>query len=373
MNENPLTYYDGHVDLYRELATKLQSLVTDLLRTEIMAVHSVSSRVKTRSSLAKKLERVGGSYRSLDDVTDVIGIRIICHFADDVDAVGKLIEREFDVDRINTTDKRELLDPDRFGYLSVHHIVSLAPNRAELAEYRRFPKVPMEIQTRSILQHAWAEIEHDIGYKATYEVPRHLRRRFSRVAGLLELADEEFRQIRDDLARYEQSVRNGIDEDPQSVLLDLVSLTAFVEQERLVQRIDERISNVTGRSPVELTNRYLDMTLKRLQLAGLTNLAQVRKNLASRDEVVVRFAERFVGQKQNRTVTFPRGISLFFLAYVIVAESESDEVIASFISAAELTISVGHLRETYRASQRASKRPQATRRGRRLAPQRRKK
>jgi hypothetical protein len=128
-------------------------------------------------------------------------------------------------------------------------------------------------------------------------------------------------------------------------------------------------ARVTDRSPIQLTNRYLDMTLKRLRLAGLRNLAEVRKTLDSRAEHVVRFAERFVGPKQKGAVTFPRGISLFFLAYVIVAESESDQVIADFISAAELKISIGHLRETYLASQLASNRTPRTARATRLAPQ----
>jgi ppGpp synthetase/RelA/SpoT-type nucleotidyltranferase len=113
-----------------------------------------------------------------------------------------MVEREFVVDRTNSVDKRTLLDPDRFGYQSLHYVAALSVARTGLAEYGRFTGLRVEIQIRSTLQHAWAEIEHDLGYKSAAGVPRDIRRRFSRIAGLLELADEEFSVIRRDLDAY---------------------------------------------------------------------------------------------------------------------------------------------------------------------------
>jgi putative GTP pyrophosphokinase len=83
--------------------------------------------------------------------------------------VAELIEREFVIDRDNTVDKRKQLDPDRFGYLSLHHIVQLGPTRSQLVEYSSFGGIKAEIQTRSILQHSWAEVEHDLGYKSSID------------------------------------------------------------------------------------------------------------------------------------------------------------------------------------------------------------
>ncbi|TMR94372.1 GTP pyrophosphokinase [Nonomuraea basaltis] len=111
-------------------------------------------------------------------------------------------------------DKRKALDPDRFGYLSLHYVASLDTRRAELAEYKRFANNGFEIQIRSILQHAWAEIEHDLGYKSRLGVPSTTRRRFSRLAGLLELADAEFVSIRDELRLYEKRVESDLANQP---------------------------------------------------------------------------------------------------------------------------------------------------------------
>ncbi|MEA2603796.1 MAG: pyrophosphokinae [Acidobacteriota bacterium] len=206
-----LVEYERLEHLYAAFATRAETLIREILIHEQIVVHSVTSRAKAVESLRRKLTKKGAAYSVLNDVTDLAGIRITTFFAEDVDKVATIIEREFTVDQVNTTDKRVSLDPDRFGYLSLHHVVSLHPSRQSLAEYRRFPAMKAEIQTRSILQHAWAEIEHDLGYKAKHEIPRHVRRRFSRIAGLLELADDEFAVIRRELVAYETAVPEEIE------------------------------------------------------------------------------------------------------------------------------------------------------------------
>src|SRR5712691_1782694 len=156
-----LREYDAQCDVYAAFASKLQQLIQDLLAERGIAVLSVTSRLKGRDKFRQKILRPGSEYQSLAQVTDVAGVRVTTYFADDVDVVAKLIQSEFTIDENNSIDKRAMLDPDRFGYLSFHHVVSLGSSRAELREYRRFPALKAEVQTRSILQHAWAEIEHD--------------------------------------------------------------------------------------------------------------------------------------------------------------------------------------------------------------------
>jgi len=68
----------------------------------------------------------------------------------------------------------------------------------KLSEYALFDKMKCEIQVRTILQHAWAEIEHDLVYKSPADIPFRVRRRFASLAGLLEIADREFESLRQD-------------------------------------------------------------------------------------------------------------------------------------------------------------------------------
>lgn len=159
-------------------------------------IYDLTARLKTPQSLEEKLRRKG-PYSYLQEVTDLVGLRVITYFVEDVTAVSRLLEAQFEVDWQNSADKSKLLDPDRFGYMGVHYVL-------------RQGGMAFEVQIRSILQHAWAEIEHDLGYKSRDAVPRDVRRRFYRLAGLLEVADEEFTAIH----RLSRQHRREAEADP---------------------------------------------------------------------------------------------------------------------------------------------------------------
>ena len=190
-----LITYDERKDKFESYALTLKSLLTTLIRNEKISIHSLESRVKTKKSLEGKINKKG-KYKSIDDITDIVGIRIITHYADDVDKIAAIVEKEFTIDQENSIDKRTSIAPDKFGYLSLHYIVTLNSTRTNLKEYEVYKNIKAELQIRSILQHAWAEIEHDIGYKSATGLPNEIRRYFSRLAGLLEMADDEFIKIR---------------------------------------------------------------------------------------------------------------------------------------------------------------------------------
>ena len=161
-----------------------------------LLVAAIEYRVKAEESLAGKLELKGGKYKSLADITDIIGLRVITFYTDDVDKVASAVERLFTVDWDNSVDKRKIHEIDSFGYLSLHYICS-----KEGFPYR------FEIQMRTVLQHAWANMNHDTGYKSGVEVPREYLRNLSRLAGMLELVDEQFSLIRSELTDYRRRVR----------------------------------------------------------------------------------------------------------------------------------------------------------------------
>jgi len=100
----------------------------------------------------------------------------------------------------------------------------MSKDRCANDEYRHCEGLKAEIQIRSILQHGWAEIEHDLGYKTNISLPNHLRRRLSLLSGLLELADSAFLTIRDELKKYENELPTLIQYQPEKVLIDKVSL-----------------------------------------------------------------------------------------------------------------------------------------------------
>ncbi len=311
-----LAEYDDRLALHERFAATSEGLIRQLLKGENLRVHSVTSRVKERSHLAEKLSRLGKDYTTLSDVTDVVGVRVITHFEDEVDRIAAVVQREFLVDTEKSIDKRKALDPDRFGYISLHFICSMSRERAALAEYREFAGIFCEIQVRSILQHAWAEIEHDLGYKVGAPIPAPIRRRFSRLAGLLEIGDSEFAHIRDDLAAYAERVTEDIQERPSSVGLDDVSLNAFITNDPTLIQLDKQIVEYLGAA---LRDEYnFQFLADVLRYAGIQTIEQLQTALETRKEFILKQYKSRVAVGEYETVS--PGIGIFHLFEVLLAE-----------------------------------------------------
>nr|ABP44094.1 RelA/SpoT domain protein [Mycolicibacterium gilvum PYR-GCK] len=170
------------------------ALVTGLLDDAGINYLSVAARTKTVESFAAKTRRRGADGKPLYseplvEVTDLIGLRVITYLREDVDTVANLLAEEMRL--LDDRDMgQETAREGRWGYASRHLLVGVEGVQQ-----------PASIQVRTVLQHAWAEFEHEIRYKGSIPeayVP-DLDRRFTLAAGLLELADREFSAVRERL------------------------------------------------------------------------------------------------------------------------------------------------------------------------------
>ncbi|WP_441293061.1 hypothetical protein ACSRUE_06010 [Sorangium sp. KYC3313] len=120
-------------------------------------------------------------------------------------------------------------------------MAKLTTHRTRLPEHGPFADTTAEIQARTILQHAWAEIEHDIQYKSTSVIPTEIRRRFMSIAGMLEIADREFQAIQDADRILTDEARSRVEEGQ----LDQVEVTPDSVKAFLDKRLgrDGRISD----------------------------------------------------------------------------------------------------------------------------------
>jgi putative GTP pyrophosphokinase len=308
--------YDQQTETYRAFTAKLRALIDDLLSARDIRVHSITCRTKTRQSLIRKLAQPRRAYDTVRDVTDIVGVRVVTYFADDVDRVAAMISDEFVIDAEKSADKRDALAADRFGYLSLHYIVSLHPGRADLTEYRDYAGMKAELQIRSILQHAWAEIEHDLGYKAESEVPRRVRRYFSRVAGLLELADDEFVRIRDILSDHVRAVDESITAAPEDVEIHKLSLESFITKEIVVSEIDGAIAELTGGRVDDLGERTLEQFVVGLRYLHIATIADLKSALEVHRPDIIALARAWL-QPQSGNVQC--GVSILYLQYCVLA------------------------------------------------------
>ena len=196
---------------YRLLSEKMKEFLSSILTSKGIAPHSITSREKDPEELREKITREGGVPDAMfNGISDLAGVRIIAYFPSDVDKIVPLIEEEFNIDSKHSMDKRLSSDPAIFGYASVHFVAEFRPGMLKLPDYALFDKMKCEIQVRTILQHAWAEIEHDIVYKSPEDIPFRVRRRFACLAGLLEIADREFGSLRQDEMAVRQAVQSRI-------------------------------------------------------------------------------------------------------------------------------------------------------------------
>lgn len=236
--EEILSAYHEKLPILQRLAQKTYDQLNEVLRAQGVEINSIERRVKTEKSLRGKLEIKGGKYNTINDVTDLVGIRVITYYTDDVDKVAAIVKNLFKVDWENSVDKRKLHKLDSFGYNSLHYICHLRNEEDELKD------IPFEIQMRTALQHVWSAIEHDIGYKGAVKLPPEFRRQFSRLAGMMELADDEFSRLRTIMSDYRRMlqglVKSGqLDEVP----LSKESFRNYLELQPFM-RLNKRIAAV---------------------------------------------------------------------------------------------------------------------------------
>ncbi len=274
---------ETYVELGEIVSEKLKA-IADSSGTLVMGLEH---RVKAEKSLEGKLYRSGDWYQKLEDLTDLVGARVILYFSDDVDKIGTLVEQAFDIDWALSSDKRTLLDPDSFGYLSLHYICSLPRDcgyREELCSIR------FEIQIRSILQHAWAQINHDMGYKSQFGVPRTVVREFARLSGLLELADEEFVRARDHIGLYIAETREKIKNDNAGdVLIDLISLKEYMLHNRSMRAFLSELASIENSEIAEIDPESYIAQLKWL---GITTIGQLQEMLGRDRSIALALAKR---------------------------------------------------------------------------------
>ena len=298
-----------------EVAGGLERELASLLAERQVMVHFVSSRVKSPASLRRKLARPEKTYQSLWDVTDLVGLRIATYFEDTMEEVARLVEHRFAVDFGHSTDKHRFTDTGTFGYRSLHYVCARPGNPVD-------PRFRFEIQVRTALQHAWAEVEHDLGYKAD-ALPASIRRRFSRVASLLEIADQEFVALRRELSVYQATVEGQVARADGRVSLDEVSVAALVRTPEFVA-LDEQVGRALER-PRSETLYFPEYLLKLLRLSGLSTTGEVRDALARHGAQVpsvvgpyFELSARTWGFGRDAVRSVEAGYGLFFLAHLVI-------------------------------------------------------
>lgn len=200
--------YQGLRPSYERMTTCLQEAMKELLLANNIPSVDVVSRVKDIDSAFGKIE-LKKYLNPFDEVEDWCGLRIICYYPSDIDRVSAVLQEEFAVQEKEDTSLR--LKPHEFGYRSTHFILKIKDSWLHAPAYRGLGALKAEVQVRTLLMHAWAEIEHKLAYKSTDQVPPQFKRKLYRLSAKFEEADEQFEDLRIGLNEYRASLRAAPD------------------------------------------------------------------------------------------------------------------------------------------------------------------
>jgi len=173
-------------------------VVNDLkerIEQTLSTLHSrpaVKVRIKNFYSYYKKYLRLLKNGNTDVRITDLMGLRIVCPFIEDLGTVESLIKGRFDVLEV---ERKGHYTFKEFGYESTHLLIRIPD---DIIALRGRPDTDVaEIQIRTILQDAWAEVEHELYYKAEFNpVDEPMKRKLAAVNASLTLADIIFQEVR---------------------------------------------------------------------------------------------------------------------------------------------------------------------------------
>jgi len=177
-----------------KLAASLASELTQLVAQEhIPLAVPIEFRVKTWASIAEKMERKELEITSITDLQDLIGLRFILLYRRHIDSVHLILDKTLSI--LSREDTGQRLGEDQFGYQSVHYVVALRPEWLTVPSFAGCDDLHIEIQIRTLAQHMWAAVSHQLQYKTPGAVPQPVRRSINRVSAMLETVDLEFERV----------------------------------------------------------------------------------------------------------------------------------------------------------------------------------
>ncbi|MBF0262006.1 MAG: hypothetical protein HQL97_09265, partial [Magnetococcales bacterium] len=192
-----LDQYDESFELYRAYSERLMINLGEVFNKTSLPISAISGDLMSRSSLKKFLTERGGYYSRLRDIENLITVRVVVYFSDDIDLAVTLINKEFALDD-SFQPVSEIPDQDRFGINTRRFDIKLVTDQYARPEYQRFNGLKAELEIRTVLQHSWSEVKgiFDV-LVGKSRLPGQNVNKLAQISYLLKMADEELVRIKD--------------------------------------------------------------------------------------------------------------------------------------------------------------------------------
>lgn len=237
-------WYDKNESLYQSLLTKAESIVKELLDSESVSYFTTENRVKKFPSWKDKFIR--DNCVRPEEVLDLAGLRIIGRTLGNVRRIETMVTRNFKIHPPGRDDKQKELGRDKIGYISIHYTASLSYDHIKLSENRKFTGLKFEIQIRTILQHVWAEFEHDKIYKSKNELPEDYQRELYLVSAQLETADRQIQHVADYIEKHSMDVSRQVRGGNLDIKIDPITMEAYMNERFPENEMSKRIPPMYG-------------------------------------------------------------------------------------------------------------------------------
>lgn len=191
--------FSRRLPTYQFLEIEGKYILEHVLNNQSVKVHNILSRIKSEQSFIDKVKNKEVE-NPFEEITDIVGLRVVCLFLSDIEKIEEVISNNFDV----TSKDNKVMDAknqNTFGYMSAHYIVKIKENYTGV-RYDSIKNISFEIQVRTISMDAWANISHFLEYKTENDIPSELKRDFNALSGLFYVADTHFEMF------YKQSLTN---------------------------------------------------------------------------------------------------------------------------------------------------------------------
>ena len=269
-----LNEYKSLKELYRDFSYTTKFILENLLRKNSFKYQAITYREKDEKSLKNKLETVK-KIKSVKDIDDLAGCRIIFYLDNDVQRVIQYLRNEFVVVKQN-------LKYSEDSYNALHLIVKLNKDRLKLSEYERFSGLKCEIQLTTVLYHSWSEIAHDIIYKPEKSLSEFDERAFDSIKGRFSKAMGQLKAVQIDfdfVAKQWEEIKQGKQIFSEEFLHN-------IEQAKTNNNIWQKLKLL-----LEHIEKFGDKTPKELKIVEIVNTALEKSKRFKREPIKTAFGD----------------------------------------------------------------------------------
>ncbi|RUX26909.1 hypothetical protein EOA23_17970 [Mesorhizobium sp. M2A.F.Ca.ET.042.01.1.1] len=227
-------------------------------------------------------------------LTDLSGVRVVTYLEKQATLASQVIRKSFYIDDGNSANRANALGSDRVGYRSNHFVCSLGENRKHLPEYRIIGDLKFEMQIRTILQHAWAELAHDRSFKFNAALPELIQRKLNLHSAMLEIVDGAFQEISDSVDRYKENIESKSIVEISDTPVDSISAIKL-------------INDIAKKNKISMSGEITKSVVKEITDFGIKTIGDLQK-LATQD-----FISNFKKHKsgKNTAIGFVRSMMMF--------------------------------------------------------------